>query len=231
MKMKTPYFLIIEKKLDKNIFDFQQALNKYWPNSRIAYSVKTNSLPWLLSYLQKKQLFAEVVSDEEYTLSNMCGFKDCNIVFNGPIKSDEKLIEAVRKGAIVNLDSKNDVRAVLESKFDTIENIGIRVNVSPSAFNPDDIGYTQDGFRFGFSDETGELSSVIENLRKNYGDCRFGLHLHCNSVSRSLNVYKTLAKNAAKIIEKYKLSPSFLDVGGGSLAAWKESQRLRNICR
>lgn len=213
--MKTPYFLISEKKLDKNIFAFQQALNNYWPYSQIAYSVKTNSLPWLLSYLNKREIYAEVVSDEEYLLSKMCGFNDGNIVFNGPIKSREQLAAAIQNGAIVNLDSKNDVNTVLQQQFDCIDNIGIRVNVAPSAFVSEDIAYVQDGFRFGFSDESGELAFVIEQLRKKYGNSRFGLHLHCNSVSRSLAVYRSLAKSAAKIIEKYKLSPSFLDIGGG----------------
>jgi len=43
--MNTPFFIIDEKKLKKNVFDFKNALSDYWPNSQLAYSVKTNSLP------------------------------------------------------------------------------------------------------------------------------------------------------------------------------------------
>lgn len=55
MTLKTPYFLINKKELDKNINDFQHALKSIWPNSQLSYSVKTNSLPWLLEYLHSKK--------------------------------------------------------------------------------------------------------------------------------------------------------------------------------
>ena len=54
--MKTPYFLILEKELNANITAFQDALNEIWPNSKLSYSVKTNSLPWLLKYLKEKDI-------------------------------------------------------------------------------------------------------------------------------------------------------------------------------
>ena len=58
--MKTPYFLISEPKLKKNILAFQNALTDIWPNSLLAYSVKTNSLPWLLEYLNEKMFWRKL---------------------------------------------------------------------------------------------------------------------------------------------------------------------------
>ena len=72
--------------------NFQEALKEIWPNSQLAYSVKTNSLPWLLCYLNEKGVFAEVVSDEEYQLAKMCGYRDDAIVYNGPIKGKKQLL-------------------------------------------------------------------------------------------------------------------------------------------
>ena len=66
--MKTPYFLISEEMLNANVNAFKMALENLWPNSILAYSVKTNSLPWLLKYLNKQGIMAEVVSDEEFHL-------------------------------------------------------------------------------------------------------------------------------------------------------------------
>ena len=85
--MKTPYFLIKENELYENINRFKLALEKYWPNSNLSYSVKTNSLPWILKYMKKNNVFAEVVSDEEYELSKMCNFNDNEIVFNGDLSA------------------------------------------------------------------------------------------------------------------------------------------------
>lgn len=110
--METPYFLISESRLKENILAFQNALAEIWPNSSLAYSVKTNSLPWLLKYLNKENVLAEVVSDEEYHLAKLCGFSDEDIVFNGPIKGEETLKNALEGNAYVNVDSQKDLEYI-----------------------------------------------------------------------------------------------------------------------
>ena len=213
-RLQTPYYLISEEVLSDNIKSFQGALNQLWPNSYLSYSVKTNSLPWLLSYIKEKQIMAEVVSDEEYQLAKLKGYKDCEIVFNGPIKGEIIFREACMNGAYVNLDSKNDIKLIKKyGKKNT--NVGIRVNVDPSVFDERDIGYARDGFRFGFSEESGELSEVISVVKDVCGENRLGLHMHCNSITRSKSVYVELAKYVVNIIKKYKFTPSFIDMGGG----------------
>ncbi|MFZ2462165.1 MAG: pyridoxal-dependent decarboxylase [Caldibacillus thermoamylovorans] len=213
--METPYFLINKKELDENIYDFKSALKKVWPNSKLAYSVKTNSLPWLLKYLKTQNVMAEVVSDEEYELALLCGYKKEEIVFNGPIKGEKTFLDSIKKGSIVNIDSKHEVDIYKRNIKVSSGNVGIRVNIDPSIFDKDDIGYVEDGFRFGFSEINGDLSNVIETICFSDINNRVGLHLHCNSVTRSINVYRKLAEFAKYIIEKYNISPSFIDIGGG----------------
>lgn len=213
--MKTPYFLISEEKLNANIHEFNDALSNVWPNSQMAYSVKTNSLPWLIKHMLKNRVFAEVVSDEEYQLAELCGYKKNEIVFNGPIKTKKQLIKAILKKSIVNIDSKSDLNTLLEISPDDISNIGIRINVDPRIFLREDIGYEDDGFRFGFAEENGELGKVFSILKERFGSLQFGLHFHCNSITRSLTLYRAIAEYAGKIIKKYDLKPSFIDIGGG----------------
>ena len=69
--MRTPYFLISEDKLSRNVDDYIDALDLVWPNSQLSYSVKTNSLPWVLRYMHRKNVFAVVVSDEEDDLAKL----------------------------------------------------------------------------------------------------------------------------------------------------------------
>ena len=213
--MRTPYFLISEDKLSRNVDDYIDALDIVWPNSQLSYSVKTNSLPWVLRYMQRKNVFAEVVSDEEYDLAKLCGYSNNQIVFNGPVKSVDYLEKAIRQGTLVNLDSSTDLDAFLNMKLTDISNVGIRINVDVAVFDPDDIGYVEDGFRFGFCDENGELTQVVSRIKKCYPNQSFGLHFHCNSVTRSLGVYKAIASYANKIIRKYEMTPSYIDMGGG----------------
>lgn len=205
----TPYFLIRTELLEENITSFRLALDELWPNSIIAYSVKTNSLPWLLSWMNNHGVYAECVSDEEFELAQLTGFSENNIVFNGPIKTQEKILKAIEGNSIINIDSEREVE--LFSRLGCSNHIGIRVNIDTQIFDPVDVGYIDDGFRFGFSDLNGELERVIKRL----GSIQIGLHLHVNSITRSVNVYKAIAAYAAKIIRKYNLNPSYVDVGGG----------------
>ena len=213
MTIKTPYFLINKKELDKNINDFQHALKSIWPNSQLSYSVKTNSLPWLLEYLHSKNVYAEVVSDEEYRLALKCGFNDEQIIYNGPIKGHDLFIRALEKGAIVNIDSKNDLKLINEIDKPLESNVGIRVNPNPKIFDKNDIEYVEDGFRFGFSDDNEELEQAIKIVQTKSDSV--GLHLHCNSITRSKEVYIAMAKYALNIIKKYKLKISYIAMGGG----------------
>lgn len=213
--IKTPYFLIHEALLAENIASFRNAMDKLWPNSIIAYSVKTNSLPWILNWMNRNGVYAEVVSDEEYQLAMLSGYSADKIVFNGPIKSDKFLKKALKAGSIVNIDSHHELEYIEKEKPVIQDAIGVRVNIDPSIFDINDVGYQEDGFRFGFSCENGELQKVIKALVDIYGSVPVGLHMHVNSVTRSLNVYKAIARYAARLIKENDLNPSYIDIGGG----------------
>lgn len=213
--MNTPYFLIKEELLENNILSFRKAMNELWYNSIIAYSVKTNSLSYVLECMNDNECFAEVVSDEEYQLSEEIGFANDKIVFNGPIKSEDFLDKAFSFGSIINIDSKKEIDYIQKKRPRIDGNLGVRINIEPAIFAPEDIGYSEEGFRFGFSDESGEFKDVIELLESIYGHRKIGLHAHVNSVTRSLNVYECTSKYVSRIIEKYDLTPPYIDIGGG----------------
>ena len=213
--LQTPFFLIREELLRANIDGFRAALDRYWPNSIIAYSEKTNCLPWILRWMKARGVYAEVVSDEEYELALLSGYTDGEIVFNGPIKGRETLLRAIGGGAFVNIDSERELALILEEKPSDGERLGLRVNVDPALFDPNDVGFQEDGFRFGFSEEMGGFSRALEALAQVYGHRRFGLHMHVNSVTRAPEIYKAIAALSAKLIKKYDLTPAYIDIGGG----------------
>ena len=66
MAYQTPYFVIDENQLTKDFQMLKSSLETSWGNYRIGYSFKTNSLPWLVTFLKAGGVMAEVVSDDEY---------------------------------------------------------------------------------------------------------------------------------------------------------------------
>ena len=213
--LDTPYFLIDEDELASNAGAFQKALSDEWGLSALAYSVKTNSLPYIVSWMNDHGVMAEVVSDEEYELALLCGHSPENIVFNGPIKGRECFEKALAGGSLINIDSKKDLEYLKELAPSDVSRIGIRVNVDPGLFPASDVGYQEDGFRFGFSVETGEFGRAAELLEALSGGRHFGVHMHVNSVTRAVAVYEAIAEKAAELIKEYGIEPSFIDIGGG----------------
>lgn len=105
-RIPTPYFLLDEPILQRYFDMLTEALKENWPNYRIGYSFKTNSLPWLVNFYKKQGAYAEVVSRDEYGLAKYLGFQDSEIVYNGPYKDEQSSRDVVLAGGYVNVDSK-----------------------------------------------------------------------------------------------------------------------------
>ncbi|WP_332517365.1 hypothetical protein [Gordonibacter sp.] len=223
--LETPCFVFDEVELRANFTGFQQAMRNAWGgNARLAYSVKTNPHPWIVETALACDCWAEVVSDQEYDLALACGFKPESIVFNGPIKGKDHVRRALHEGSIVNLDSARELRWLAEFAAEAAQNtscaatlaVGLRVNIDLEHFCPGQTTSGANGGRFGYCRENGELAKAIEALRALEPQVRIaGLHMHVTTYSRSLEVYRTLARHAASIAEEFNLNLDFVDIGGG----------------
>lgn len=203
--LHTPCFIFDEDELNSNISSFQSSLRIQWSDkARLAYSVKTNPLPWILRKVQSMDGMAETVSDEEYLLALNTGFSAENIIFNGPVKGRRCFEYALMHGSIVNIDSHRELAWAKELAKETNMpiNIGVRVNFELESYCPGETATGPDHGRFGFSYENGDLASVIENLSLVDNLHVVGLHMHIGSKSRSIRVYRTIARQALRIIKE-----------------------------
>ena len=212
--MKTPYYLIHQSILEEEMDRLHMALKRHWPNSVVGYSFKTNSLPWVLSFMKAHGCYAEVVSEDEYELAEYMGFS--HIIYNGPIKGKGSFLRACKAGHIVNLDAEREIEWLKEaSNSREIINVGLRVNFDLESMCPGEASCGEEGGRFGFNYENGSLRRVADELKKIPGIRLAGFHLHCGSKTRSLNIYRAIAEMACKICVEYGLEPDYIDVGGG----------------
>ncbi|MFR6329257.1 MAG: hypothetical protein ACLUOI_10810 [Eisenbergiella sp.] len=120
----------------------------------------------------------------------------------------------MKGGAIVNIDSKRELEWLVEAGSSPNYNIGLRVNFN---IESECIGETQCGSedgRFGFCYENGELEQALIYMNDRKISVS-GLHLHCSSKTRSLNIYAAIVKKTVDVIKKYNLKLNFIDVGGG----------------
>lgn len=216
--LQTPYFYIEEKGLDYDAALLQKSLNDNWGNSIVGYSVKTNSLPWLLNYMKEQGFYAEIVSDTEYRLAKKLGFPDEHMIYNGPVKDREIFSQILLNGGYVNMDSSEEpewLEALAAQNPGRTFHIGVRVNCDIAALSPDEELVDEEGGRFGYCYENGRLAGVIRRVNNIPGVQLAGLHLHSSTQSRTVKVYAALARMAVTIAREYNLRLSYVDMGGG----------------
>lgn len=216
-QLQTPFFYIREKDLLYDISLLKNALSKNWGNYIIGYSVKTNSLPWLLNYLKMQGFYAEVVSKTEYELALALGFPKEHMIYNGPIKDLETWKAVLLAGGYVNLDSNYELDWMedLSARYpDRNFRIGLRVNCNISSLCPEEELVEESG-RFGYCYENGTLKAAIDRLSALPNVEIAGLHLHSSTQSRTVHVFGALAETAVRIAKEYSLSLSYVDMGGG----------------
>ena len=214
-QLQTPCFLLDQEELTRSIIGFRDALNNRFQQAVVGYSVKTNSLPYCLSLAKEKGCYAEVVSYDEYSLALRCGFKKKQIVYNGPLKSEESFLDAIQNGAIVNIEAKRELEWLNQLPKDKTFQVGIRLNINISKISPEDADGDNDNSRFGFSDETEEFKNAISYIATFPNIKLVGLHIHRTAHNRSVHFYQNSIRFACETIKKYGLSLDYLDVGGG----------------
>lgn len=236
-QLQTPFFRIREEDLLYDISLLKEALTQNWGNYITGYSVKTNSLPWLLHYLRKKGFYAEVVSRSEYDLALRLGFSAGQMIYNGPIKDRQTFESVLLSGGYVNLDSNYELDWMeeLSARYpDRTLKIGLRVNCDIVTLCPEE-SLISEGGRFGYCYENGRLKETIERLHALSNVKVSGLHLHSSTQSRTVRVFAALAKIAVQIAKEYTLFLDYIDMGGGYFGGRDDKPDYRDyfkeICR
>lgn len=216
--LHTPCYIIDKQRLDKNTKDLQEGFRKCWGAPVIfGYSVKTNSLPWMITYMKAHGFLAEVVSEQEYRLARRLGFDIHEIVLNGPVKSEELLLEALNGGAYVNLDNFEEI-AVIERRVAERARewkVGLRYSFELEEVCPGETIVGKEHSRFGFHVESGAFGEAVTRLKCCKGVQITGLHGHSSTRTKSLGIFGAIAGKAAELMEKYNLQPEYVDIGGG----------------
>lgn len=217
-QIPTPYFVIDEPILQHYYDMLTDSLSKNWPNYLVGYSFKTNSLPWLVSFVKRNGAFAEVVSEDEYLLAKYLGFTDREIIYNGPYKSRESFCNVLLAGGYVNLDSRQELNwltDLVDSNPDKLFKVGIRANFNLEKMCPGETTMGETSGRFGFCYETGRFAEAVEIIRGLSGVQITGLHLHSSSKSRSVNIFRSIAQMACRLQQEFDLTLEYVDLGGG----------------
>lgn len=214
------FYLLDTEQFELNFHELLKAFRKFYPETYIAYSYKTNYTPRLCRMVDDMGGYAEVVSDMELEIARRIGVPYSKVHFNGPVKNIEAVREVILGGGIVNLDDYVEVPAITELAAqhpDMTINVGLRCNFQ-----------INDGTlsRFGFDVEKKEFSELVAHLN-GIGNIRIA-GLHCHFASRRGETWKPRAEGMCKLVDELCTEmPDHVDLGGGLFGKMKNSLKAQ----
>ena len=202
-------FYLIDSKLFKNNYiEMQEAFRRYYKNTHIAYSYKTNYLPKLCKEVDSLGGYAEVVSEMELWLALKMGVNPRKIYYNGPYKKFDYVEKFLLLKGNLNIDSAYEVEFIEEISRKYSEKdfkVGIRCNI-----NIEKEGIS----RFGIDTESGLLYDIIDKLDALPNVSVNGLH--CHLPFRTLDSYFERMKEMKKILSQLRCHDlDYVSLGGG----------------
>ncbi len=207
----SPLWVVSEATLRAKYQSMAQAFSLRYPKVAIAYSYKTNYLSGVCSILHQEGAWAEVVSGFEYEIALALGVPGEKIVFNGPLKRTEELARAISQGALINVDSYDELALIeeLARKMSRVVPVGVRVNmvVGPLAWD-----------RFGFNYENGQALQACQRVIASPVLKLAGLHAHIGTFVLDPGLYRQAAEKVgglAKSLAEQGTTLEYVDIGGG----------------
>ena len=209
----SPLFVLSEKQIRRNFRNASRIFKTRYPKVQFAWSYKTNYLDAVCQIFHQEGSWAEVVSGFEYDKAIKNGVPGNKIIFNGPDKTDEQLINSARNNSLIHIDHYDELYTLirLSEEHNLNPRVAIRINM--------DTGIYPKWDRFGFNFENGQAWKALTRIINSPRLELVGLHCHIGTFMLSPTAYATAARNlcelAWSIKERYGKMLQYLDLGGG----------------
>ncbi len=209
----SPLFVFSETTLRRRFQEIYTAFSTRYPDVTFGWSYKTNYLPAICAILHQEGAIAEVVSEMEYEKARSLGMPGDQIIFNGPHKSREILEQAVREGAMINIDHFNELYDLeqLADELGKQVKVGLRLNM--------DTGIQPQWSRFGFNLESGQAMDAVQRMAEKGKLILQGLHCHMGTYILDPGAYgrqvEKMVRFGYRVEEAFGFRMEYLDIGGG----------------
>ncbi|MGI5909060.1 MAG: diaminopimelate decarboxylase family protein [Sphaerochaetaceae bacterium] len=227
-RLPTPFYLYDERGILDAVRDMKAAF-AWAPGFRNYFAVKACPNPTILSLLAKEGFGADCSSLPELLLAKSSGITGEMIMFTSNDTPDEEFSEAVRLGAIVNLDDITHIEALERSVEKLPELICFRYNPGPKRTGNAIIGNPVEA-KYGVTDD-----QIVECYRimKEKGCKRFGLHtmVASNELDGSyiVETARMLFSLCVRIQREAGVRIEFIDMGGGIGIPYRPDQDAMDL--
>lgn len=214
----TPVYVYSAATLRRHARVLQEALHGL-DDPLIAYAVKANPNPAVLSVLAREGLGADIVSIGEYRAARAAGINPDTILFSGVGKTADEMAEAIAGGLNqFNLESLEEAHtlSIVARSMDVVVPVALRINPDVEAGTHAKITTGKTDNKFGIPASRG-LRSYRE-LRELPNLKITGITVHIGSQLTSLAPLETAFERLGSIIAELRADDFKLemaDLGGG----------------
>jgi|CXWL01.1.fsa_nt_gi diaminopimelate decarboxylase len=212
LELQSPTVCISLSRVKENIDIVKNELRDV--KHSLHYALKASYFKPLVLAIREHGIGVEVISEYEWKLAMKAGFRTEDIVMNGLGRTAEEMIQALKSGSIVNIDSLSELKKLIQFKgtFHNGINIGLRIHPLLS----------EDG---NFVKRDGKLGMDYREAR----ECvershQAGIHINgfsCHVFSNQTNAarygspIKALSDFIRSVENEFQLQYSYIDIGGG----------------
>lgn len=227
-KFGTPLYVYDKQKFIDNYNKLKGSLNKYYPNNRIHFSVKSNSNIEVLKIFRELGSGADSSSPLELKLALMAGFKESDMLYTGNYESPADLEEISGLDIKLNLDDLSSFKRLLS--FGLPERISFRINPGIGKGGFEGITTAGSDAKFGIPYEK---AFDAYKFAKDAGVKRFGIHMMTGSNNLEpyyfAQVVDKLMMISNDIFSKLDIIPEYFDIGGGQGVPYYDDEKELNV--
>lgn len=219
----TPLYIFDEDELNSKMRFYQNNFSSNYFHSKIVYASKAFLVPAICEILKKHNFYMDVMSITDIEIAKMASFNLNHIVFHGNNKSNLELEYAIDNniGYIV-VDNLNELERLIKiaKQKRKVVNTLFRINPLVDAHTHAYIQTALNASKFGeaINDNT-TVDKILRTYLNNSYVKLLGFHAHIGSQIKEVEPMLLLAKKmvefSKKIITKYNIELTTLNLGGG----------------
>ena len=224
----TPLYVYSAEQIRINYSDLNSAFQKYYPKTKIHFSVKANSNLSILELFRSINCGADCSSPIELELTKKAGFDADKILYTGNYESFSDLENAYNSKVTLNLDDINSFKRLVQIAVP--ERIAFRINpgIGRGGFEGIVTGGTDAKFGIPY-----ERAFSAYKLAKDSGVNRFGIHMMTGSNNLEpyyfAEIVDKLLTIAGDIFHKLGIIPEYVDIGGGFGIPYHNDEETLNV--
>ncbi len=227
-KYGTPLYVYDKDRIIFNYKNLHDTFNKYYPKTKIHYSVKANSNPHILKIFNELGSGTDCSSPIEVLLSQKSGFSKEQILYTGNYESYEDLTFALNNAGRINLDDIHSFDRLIQIGKPEIISFRLNPGIGRGGFE----GITTAGSdaKFGVPYEK---ANIAYQKAIDAGIKRFGIHIMTGSNNLEpyyfAEIVEKLMMIAGSLFNKLEIIPEYIDIGGGFGIPYEDDEDPLNI--